>query len=161
MKPSDIRYIVVHCSATRLDRPYPVEALEHDHRLRGFQGAGYHFYILRAGNIIPLRPLDRIGAHALGYNRCSWGVCYEGGLSSEGKPEDTRTPAQRTALRQLLTRLHELAPRAEIVGHRDLSPDRNGDGKISPCEWVKACPSFDARREYASITSSTPQPHDH
>ena len=53
MKPSDIRYIVVHCSATRADHPYPVEALERDHTARGFRGAGYHFYIRRSGVIHP------------------------------------------------------------------------------------------------------------
>ena len=99
MRPTDIRYIVVHCSATRADHPYPVEALERDHIARGFRGAGYHFYIRRSGVIHPLRPLERIGAHALGYNRCSWGVCYEGGLDDMGHPADTRTAEQRTALR--------------------------------------------------------------
>lgn len=158
MKPSDIRYIVVHCSATRADHPYPVEALESDHIARGFRGAGYHFYIRRSGVIHPLRPLERIGAHALGYNRCSWGVCYEGGLSPSGEPQDTRTSAQREALHSLLRHLLSLAPTAHIVGHRELSPDRNGDGMISPAEWRKACPSFDASSEYASLTPS-PRPH--
>lgn len=156
MNASDIRYIVIHCSATRLDRPYPVEALERDHIARGFRGAGYHFYIRRSGVIHRLRPLDRIGAHVLGHNRWSWGICYEGGLSTSGEAEDTRTPEQRASLVVLLRALKRLAPKAEILGHRDLSPDRNGDGQISPQEWVKACPCFDARSEYASLTPYRP-----
>lgn len=152
MRPTDIRYIVVHCSATRATRPYPVEALTRDHLQRGFRSAGYHFYIRRSGALIPLRPLEQIGAHIRGYNRCSWGICYEGGLSDEGLPADTRTQPQRQTLLLLLRRLKALAPQARIVGHRDLSPDRNGDGHISPDEWLKACPCFDARHEYASLT---------
>ena len=154
MRPTDIRYIVVHCSATRASQPYSPEALERDHRARGFRSAGYHFYIRRSGAIIPLRPLEQIGAHARGYNRSSYGVCYEGGLDDTGHPADTRTAEQRTTLRQLLEHLHTLAPQATILGHRDLSPDRNGDGHITPDEWIKQCPCFDAQREYHDISIS-------
>ena len=148
MRPTDIRYIVVHCSATRASQPYPPEALERDHQARGFHSAGYHFYIRRSGIICPLRPLSQMGAHVLGYNRCSYGVCYEGGLDDAGQPAYTRTPAQRTALIQLLQLLLKLAPQATILGHRDLSPDSNGDGRITPNEWIKQCPCFDALHEY-------------
>ena len=154
MRAEAIRYIVLHCSATRSDRPYSPEALERDHRARGFHGAGYHFYIRQSGTIIPLRPLQQIGAHVKGYNSCSWGVCYEGGLAPNGKATDTRTEAQKVALRQLLRQLKALAPQAEIVGHRDLSPDHNGDGHIDPSEWIKLCPCFDARTEYKQLTSA-------
>lgn len=104
-----------------------------------------------------------MGAHARGYNRCSIAVCYEGGLSPEGIPCDTRTDPQRIALKALLRILKREFPSAEIVGHRDLSPDRNGDGQTTPSEWTKACPCFDARTEYASLTApqpNTPVPHD-
>lgn len=155
MRATDIRYIVVHCSATRASQPYPPEALERDHQARGFHSAGYHFCIRRSGIICPLRPLSQMGAHVLGYNRCSYGVCYEGGLDDDGRPADTRTPAQRTALIQLLQLLLKLAPQATILGHRDLSPDRNGDGRITPDEWIKQCPCFDALHEYQHLTPST------
>ena len=152
MRAEAIHYIVLHCSATRSDRPYSPEALERDHRARGFHGAGYHFYIRQSGTIIPLRPLHQIGAHVRGYNSCSWGVCYEGGLDATGRPADTRTEAQQRALRLLLIRLHRLAPESIILGHRDLSPDRDGDGEVEPHEWIKVCPCFDARQAYRLIS---------
>ena len=83
--------IVVHCSATREDRDFLVEALRRCHRERGFADIGYHFYITRDGVIHPCRPLHQIGAHAAGWNDHSIGVCYEGGLSRKGRPADTRT----------------------------------------------------------------------
>ena len=79
MRQENIRYIVVHCSATRCTMDYTEVMLERDHKARGFRHAGYHFYVRRSGSIIPLRPLDEVGAHARGYNACSWGVCYEVG----------------------------------------------------------------------------------
>jgi hypothetical protein len=47
--------------------------------------------------------------------------------------------------------LRKLYPYAKIQGHRDFSPDRNGNGTIEPEEWIKACPSFDAKTEYRMI----------
>ena len=38
-------------------------------------------------------------------------------------------------------------PIREIVGHRDLSPDLDGDGVVEPEEWVKQCPCFDVASE--------------
>ena len=122
MRTTDIRYIVLHCSATRSTQDYSPEALERDHRARGFRGIGYHYYVRRSGEVIPCRPLDQIGAHVRGYNACSWGVCYEGGLDSAGRPADTRTPKQRASLLRLLRQLKGYAPQAHILGHRDLSP---------------------------------------
>ena len=151
MKTTDIRYIVLHCSATRSTQDYSPEALEHDHRARGFRGIGYHYYVRRSGEVIPCRPLDQIGAHVRGYNHCSWGVCYEGGLDSTGRPADTRTPKQRASLLRLLRQLKDYAPQAHILGHRDLSPDRNGDGRITPEEWLKSCPCLEAEDEYAPL----------
>lgn len=151
MDKKAIKYIVIHCSATRSSQTYSATELERDHRSRGFDGAGYHFYIRRDGATKPMRPLSRIGAHTLGYNRCSIGVCYEGGLNDHGQPADTRTAEQRAALLDLLGRLRQTYPRAVIVGHRDLGPDRDGDGQIEANEWIKVCPCFDARAEYAML----------
>ncbi len=151
MKKEDIQYIVLHCSATRSNMGYSAEQLDHDHRQRGFRSAGYHYYVRQNGMTIPLRPLWQSGAHCKGYNHCSIGVCYEGGLAPDASPKDTRTVEQIVALRRLLRRLKRLYPKAEIVGHRDLSPDLNGDGIIQKYEWIKACPCFDARKEYGEL----------
>ena len=84
-----ISLIVVHCSATREDKSFTEHDLDVCHRRRGFNGVGYHFYIRKNGDIKSTRPLERIGAHARGFNSESIGICYEGGLDNEGHPKDT------------------------------------------------------------------------
>ena len=118
---------------------------------RGFRDIGYHYYITRDGHLHEGRPLDQVGAHCRGHNRHSVGICYEGGLNASGIPADTRTSAQRKTLLILLRRLHLQFPSAIILGHRDLSPDLNGNGLIESHEWLKACPSFDAILEYEEL----------
>lgn len=132
----EINLIVVHCSATRADRDFTENDLEVCHRHRGFNGAGYHFYIRKNGDIKNTRPLEKPGAHALGYNAHSIGICYEGGLDVRYRPADTRTEWQKHSLRVLIRTLLMDYPGCRVCGHRDLSPDRNGDGHISPEEWV-------------------------
>lgn len=73
---------------------------------------------------------------------------YVGGLDKNGKPADTRTPAQKKALAELVYQLIDKYPIVEVIGHRDASPDKNGDGKITANEWIKACPCFDVRAEF-------------
>lgn len=132
-----VRFIVIHCSATRCDRPYPAEQLERDHRARGFRKTGYHFYIRTDGTTVHPRLLGEVGAHVKGLNHCSIGICYEGGLDPDGHPADTRTLRQRERLLELLTILRRLYPHALITGHNRLAK--------------KACPCFDAEWEYRGV----------
>lgn len=138
-----IDLIVIHCSATRCDRPFPLEAVIACHRARGFATVGYHYYVTRDGTVHAGRPLYQEGAHVTGYNRRSIGVCYEGGLDPCGQPADTRTDAQKETLLKLMQRLKTDYPHARIVGHRDL-PNVSKD-----------CPCFDAKDEYKEINSAS------
>lgn len=147
-----IDLIVVHCSATREDRSYTPAQMERDHKAKGFNSAGYNYYIRKSGEVVALRHISQVPAHAKGYNRNSIGICYEGGLDTNGKVKDTRTDAQKLALESLLQQLVSVYPNARIVGHRDLSPDLNGNGIIEPFEWTKMCPCFDATKEYKHIS---------
>ncbi len=133
-----IDLIVVHCSATRCDRRFSVEDLIAWHDAR-FGFTGYHYYITRDGRMYQTRHENLVGAHAVGYNQHSIGVCYEGGLMPDGTPADTRTREQKAALNALLRSLKTDYPDAVILGHRDL-PGVHKD-----------CPCFDAREEYAGL----------
>ena len=147
--PREIKLLVIHCSATRCNVPFTVEQLRQCHLQRGFKDIGYHFYIRKNGDIKTTRPIERIGAHAKGFNQTSIGICYEGGLDCHGRPADTRTEWQIHSMHVLVLTLLRDYPGCRVCGHRDLSPDLNGNGEIEPEEWVKACPCFDAEEEWA------------
>lgn len=132
-----ITHIIVHCSATPEGRDIGAAEIDREHRRRGFARIGYHWIVRIDGTIEAGREEAAIGAHCRGLNTCSIGVCYVGGLDRHGKPRDTRTPAQRTALRTLLAELRQRYPEARIFGHRDFA--------------AKACPCFDATNEYSDL----------
>ena len=125
-----ITLIIIHCSATPQGSSLSFEECRRDHIMhRHFRDIGYHYYITRDGVVHEGRPIEKVGAHCEGHNSHSIGVCYEGGLDANRKPADTRTDAQRKALKSLIEDLHQRFPKALIVGHHDLNP-------------AKACPSF-------------------
>ena len=135
----NINLIIVHCSATPEGRNVAVADIDRWHRERGFDGIGYHYVVYIDGSVHEGRPLNKVGAHCKGHNTHSIGICYIGGVDLNGKPKDTRTLAQKDALVNLLMRLKRRFPKAVIRGHRDFA--------------AKACPSFDATKEYAGISN--------
>lgn len=132
-----ISEIIIHCTATPAGRDVSVAEIDSWHRARGFRCIGYHYVIALDGTVRPGRPEAEIGAHCLGHNTQSIGVVYVGGLAADGKtPADTRTDAQKTAMRELVDTLRSCYPAASVHSHYEFA--------------AKACPCFDARREFGS-----------
>lgn len=156
----EINLIVVHCSATPNGRWVSTLDIDQWHGAPVFKdgvkvrdhkflrdGAwlakqnsqlkhiGYHFVIYTNGAIATGRHLDEIGAHVVGNNRNSIGICVVG--------TDKYTAAQWSSLAALVDRLRKDFPNARVTGHRDLSSDRDNDGLVEPWEWLKTCPGFD------------------
>lgn len=152
-KKRHVNLVVIHCSATREDVDYTFEQCRDDHRKRGFSTVGYHFFIRKDGTIHIGRDMIFVGAHVKDWNLRSVGICYEGGLDKDGKPKDTRTPAQKEAIIECIKRAIEYSGGLvkRICGHRDLSPDKDGDGIVEPDEYIKWCPSFNADPEYSHL----------
>lgn len=147
--------IVIHCTATRAGQDVRAADIDKMHQERGFACIGYNFVIDLDGTVEDGRPLSRDGAHCntaglsgKSYNKHSIGIVYVGGLDENGNPADTRTPEQKQALADLVYRLINEYPIVEVIGHRDASPDKNGDGVISRNEWIKQCPCFDVKSEF-------------
>ena len=131
----DIKKIIVHCTATPEGRDVKIAEVKRWHvEERGWSDIGYHWLIELYGAIRKGRPEHIQGAHAKGHNRTSIGVCYVGGVDSNMKAKDTRTDKQKTALHCLVEDLRGRYPKAEVIGHRDVSS--------------KDCPSFDAKEEF-------------
>ena len=145
------KYIIIHCSATKVTSDFTVEQIINMHKQRGFNTIGYHYYITKDGVIHKGRDESINGAHCLGYNSKSIGICYEGGLDAQGRAKDTRTTAQKESLISLIKQLKGKYKIDKVMGHRDTSPDKDGDGIVEPHEWIKQCPCFNAIDEYKAI----------
>jgi len=134
----EINKIIVHCSATREGENYEVAEIRKWHLARGFNDIGYHFYIDLYGEIHKGRDINKIGAHCKGHNRNSIGICYCGGVEVDGKtPKDTRYDCQKESLIAVLRTLKAMYPNAVVHSHNDFAN--------------KACPSFNATKEYENI----------
>lgn len=144
--PDQIKYIVIHCSATKPNQDIGRLEIDIMHKQRGFDRVGYHVIIRQNGVIEMGRALSEVGAHVSGHNSHSWGVCLVGGLDANGKAHATFSQEQMRSLQMIVEGLKLQAPQAEVLGHRDLSPDKNGDGIITKTEWIKECPCFDTKR---------------
>jgi N-acetylmuramoyl-L-alanine amidase len=134
LKPENVRYIAIHCSASAPSVKVNASVINRWHREKGWLGIGYHFVITRGGVVEAGRPLDQVGAHVGGFNAVSVGICLAGGVDSKGKPEDNFTPEQYAALAELILTLREKFPQAVVLGHREFP------------NVAKACPSFDVQR---------------
>lgn len=129
-----INEIIIHCAATPEGRNFTVADIDQWHKQRGWRGIGYHFVIYIDGSVHKGRPVEEVGAHCLNHNAHSVGVCYIGGCTADGKrPKDTRTPAQKAALRRLVGELRKQYPQASVHGHFEFAN--------------KACPAFDVKKD--------------
>lgn len=145
----NIKYIAVHCTASH--QSMTIEGLKQEFKRKGWVNPGYHYVVSPDGKITQLLDEDKISNGVKGFNSVSINVAYIGGIDINGKPNDNRTDEQKASLRSLLKMLHKKYPTAVIQGHRDFSPDLNKDGKITPNEYIKACPCFDAKEEYSNL----------
>lgn len=132
-----INEIIIHCSATKEGVNFHASDIDRWHKAKGWKCIGYHYVIDLDGTIEKGRKESEVGAHCVGHNSHSIGICYIGGVGEDGKPKDTRTDKQKAAIWALLRQLVVKYPEVEIHGHNHYSD--------------KACPSFDADKEYNII----------
>lgn len=161
-----INSIVIHCAATPNGKPFTILDIDMMHKVRGFKRdsqavrslnpdlkhVGYHFIVELDGSVKSGRGLEEIGAHVQGSNAKSIGICMIG--------TDKFSQAQWMALRECLINMaSKILGRTimtadsmlqsfkdagiSIKGHRDYSPDLNGNGIVDRNEWTKICPGFD------------------
>lgn len=140
-----VNEIIIHCAATPNGKHFTVEDIDRWHKERGFrrkdsarkahrphlEAVGYHFVLYTGGEIAPGRHVDEIGAHAVGHNAKSVGVCLVG--------TDRFTERQWRALKDLLATLEVMYPQARVIGHRDVS-DKSCPG-FSVADYLKEGPA--------------------
>jgi len=131
----EITEIIIHCTATKAGLKVTVDDVRQWHLQRGFDDIGYHYLIDYEGIVRKGRRESLIGAHCYGHNQNSIGICYTGGLASDGKtPADTRTEEQKKSMDELVNLLKSRYPKATVHGHNEFSD--------------KDCPCFDVKQEY-------------
>ncbi|MCM1042381.1 MAG: N-acetylmuramoyl-L-alanine amidase [Bacteroides sp.] len=145
-----VKYIAVHCTATR-QQSTSIAGLKAHWASLGWKKPGYHYVVMPSGKVERLLDESEVSNGVKGFNACLINVAYAGGIDDSGKATDNRTEAQKAALYFLLEQLRERYPQAVIQGHRDFSPDLDGNGIITSDEYLKECPCFDARAEYGGI----------
>ena len=141
-----IKYIIFHCTAGTPNQKTE-SILDYWKRKLGWKTVGYHKLVNADGTIETLQPDELPTNGVRGFNKVSINICYKGGFNGV----DTRTDKQKESLKELAIEYKKKYPNVYIVGHRDLSPDLNKDGKITPNEWVKICPCFSAITEYKNL----------
>ena len=145
-----IERLVIHCTATAAGREVTAADIRRWHcspqpKGRGWKQVGYTDMIHLDGTVERLVQNNEdayvdgweVTNGAKGYNSTSRHIVYVGGLKSDGKtPADTRTPAQKAALKSYVEDFRKRFPWADVCGHRDLPGVK------------KTCPCFDVRKEY-------------
>ena len=125
----NINEIIIHCADTRTDQDFSVDDIRSWHKQRGFNDIGYHYYIRLDGKVYKGRDLNVIGAHCIGHNRNSIGVCFEGGKLPNGNKWDEPMIEQSIAFNELKTALNiALCKKLKISAHYEYS--------------TKTCPNF-------------------
>ena len=144
LKPENIEFIVVHCSATSPNQYIGAKEINQMHLAKGWSKIGYHLVIRRdlncLGSLIEFgRGFNLIGAHVKGYNDKSLGICMVGGVDENNKPENNFTAEQFSNLQKTLIFLTAIFPNAKVRGHRDFP----GVNKACPCfsvsKFWRAC----------------------
>ena len=132
-----VREIVLHCAATRPDwmqgrsfRDQVAEIRRWHVEGNGWRDIGYHHLIGRGGEHATGRPETAIGAHVIGHNAGTIGICLLGGhgASAHDRFADHFTPAQERALIALIAEIERRTAIARITGHNQYA--------------AKACPGF-------------------
>lgn len=142
-----IEYLIIHCTATEVGREVTSEEIRRWHtgappQGRGWRQVGYTDMIHLDGKIERLVNNNEdanvdgweITNGAKGFNTTSRHVVYVGG-TRDGLPADTRTPAQKKALKAYVADFRKRFPWVEVVGHNDINPG-------------KSCPCFNVRKEF-------------
>lgn len=146
----DIKRIFIHCTASRQETT-TIETLKNDFKANGWKNPGYHYVIFPDGKVVNMLDESEVSNGVKGYNSTAINVAYVGGVDKNLKTVDNRTQQQKESIIQLLKTLRIKYPKAKILGHRDISPDTNHNGKVDKWEYIKQCPCFDAMVEYKMI----------
>ena len=138
MKNREISWIVIHCTATQ-PTAKKESILNYWKNTLKWKTVGYHRLIDANGIIHELAKYEQVTNGVKGYNSNSIHFSYIGGVDEYNNPKDTRTLKQKESLLYLIKQAKQQFPDAIVQGHKDFKG------------VAKACPSFNAKKEYENI----------
>ena len=112
--------IVLHHSNGGFDIDFSAAQIHDMHLNFGYSGIGYHFVIRKDGTLELARPELMIGAHALGHNFNSIGICFSGDFSF-AHPTDQQLNTAADLISDLCKDYDVPCDREHILPHRDLN----------------------------------------
>lgn len=148
-----IKRLVIHCSATPNGRHHTVHDIDDWHRANKWRrdpaaaarcgnpeltSIGYTRVIYTNGESHQGRCWDEVPVSVRGWNSDAIAICMIGTNKFSLQQWDT--------LKREVSFLRSQLKIEIIQGHRDLSPDKDGDGSVEPHEWLKDCPGFDVAK---------------
>lgn len=122
------KILIFHHSAIK---DITVEKIDKLHKKKGWQGIGYHYFISKDGTIYEGRPEGAEGAHTIGKNRESIGICVEGNLE-----EEEMTLNQIVSIENLSLYLCLKYDIRDIMQHKDFA-NTLCPGKNFPIDEIK------------------------
>lgn len=91
------------------------EMVDTYHRSKGWDGIGYHWFIEKNGKIKKGRDETKVGAHTVGYNDKSIGICLAGNFDFS-LPTESQIQALTKLMGEIMSRY--ALPASEIYPHR-------------------------------------------
>lgn len=143
----NIKAVVIHCTAG-----HPTQSVDdiiaYWSSVKKWNNPGYHYLVDIYGKVFQLHDESKVSNGVIGHNSQLINIAWIGGYDKKSNSYvDNRTDVQKTALAELARTLARKY-NVPVHGHRDMSPDKNGDGEISPDEWLKECPLFEVSEEF-------------
>ena len=112
-KRKNTDFIILHHAAAKVCSADDIHRI---HQSNGWSGIGYHYFVRKDGTVFSGRPVGKIGAHCIGKNSESVGVCFEGNFEKEEMPV-----TQFEAGKELIAYLKGIYKDAKVKKHSDFN----------------------------------------
>ena len=132
-------YLIIHHTGGTDANPladtshHTAKIVDEYHKSKGWDGIGYNYFIEKDGKTVIGRNIEKTGAHTIGYNDKSIGICLAGNFDAT-----LPTLAQEKALTILLNelRIKYQIPVQKIVPHRTFA-NKSCYGRRLADDWAQ------------------------
>jgi len=115
------KYIILHHTGGTDANPladtssHTAVSVDNWHKAKGWDGIGYNWFIEKDGKVVKGRDETKSGAHTIGYNDKSIGICLAGNFDAT-LPTEAQTNSTRVLLKEKMAQYN--ITKEDIVPHR-------------------------------------------